>query len=291
MNSAQERRQALILRTTFAFCAAFVLITATSYGRVNVSKIISEPARALSHKTSGLSIPPAYAQEEQCLNPAGVAVGLKGLQNIRPKNAFVGTIFERRGNECPCSFVSFSSSLPWRFWKVSSRKILSSSLPHIRTIHQSLGRPNLSVKSMIPSTEIANAAPSWSMERLQQLMVTLMSPSSTPWSYATIMMLTTISTSSHHHLRWSFSIASLTLVASRSFCSTSRTMNKFLILESVERKLGRQLSAPDVQSITWNRFFKVLRQNLVPAKDTATHTLSIRLISSMIMGSEHARWM
>jgi hypothetical protein len=112
MISAQKRRQALILRTTFAFCAAFVLITATSYGRVNVSKIISEPARALSHKTSGLSIPPAYAQEEQCLNPAGVAVGLKGLQNIRPKNAFVGTIFERRGNECPCSFVSFSSSLP-----------------------------------------------------------------------------------------------------------------------------------------------------------------------------------
>jgi hypothetical protein len=55
---------------------------------------------------------PNVALEEQCFNPAGVAVGPKGLQNIRPRNTFFGTIFVRRGNECPCSFVSLSSSLP-----------------------------------------------------------------------------------------------------------------------------------------------------------------------------------
>ena len=54
----------------------------------------------------------AFAEEEQCYNPAGIAVGPKGMQNIRPKNTFVGTIFERKGSDnCPCSFVSFSSSL------------------------------------------------------------------------------------------------------------------------------------------------------------------------------------
>jgi hypothetical protein len=68
---------------------------------------------SLLFPSSEMSAPfPNVALEEQCFNPAGVAVGPKGLQNIRPRNTFVGTIFERRGNECPCSFVSFSSSLP-----------------------------------------------------------------------------------------------------------------------------------------------------------------------------------
>ena len=109
MNSAQEHRPVLILRTIFVFCAVFVLLTATSYERVNVFKNKSEPARALSHMTSELSTPPAYEQEKKCVDPDGVPVGPAGNQDNAYGNAFVGTIFERRGNECPCSYVSLSS--------------------------------------------------------------------------------------------------------------------------------------------------------------------------------------
>jgi hypothetical protein len=127
---ATSRRNRLV----FLALGATVLVTAASYGRVNeYSDEHSKPAldplvdetfltptdpfvggdESLLFPSSEKSAPfPNVALEEQCFNPAGVAVGPKGLQNIRPRNTFVGTIFERRGNECPCSFVSFSSSLP-----------------------------------------------------------------------------------------------------------------------------------------------------------------------------------
>jgi len=91
--------------------------------RIDSSKIIiSIPMRCTMSNTLAFSVvfcaavvlaTGAFAEEEQCYNPAGIAVGPKGMQNIRPKNTFVGTIFERKGSDnCPCSFVSFSSSLP-----------------------------------------------------------------------------------------------------------------------------------------------------------------------------------
>ena len=44
---------------------------------------------------------------KQCFSPAGVAVGPAGLQDIKPPNSFVGIVFERKGFNCECSFVSF----------------------------------------------------------------------------------------------------------------------------------------------------------------------------------------
>ena len=106
------------------FCAAVVLVaTATTYCHEEVESITLKPAaRALSDVSlvskdytkdeDELLTPGAFVNQEHCYNPAGVPVGLKGFQNIHPNNTFVGTTFERRGHNCPCSYVSFSSSLP-----------------------------------------------------------------------------------------------------------------------------------------------------------------------------------
>ena len=46
--------------------------------------------------------------EEMCVNPNGVTVGPKGrLLHIETNKTIVGTTFERkRGDSCPCSYVS-----------------------------------------------------------------------------------------------------------------------------------------------------------------------------------------
>ena len=54
-----------------------------------------------AHKTVKFS-----ANEQQCFNAAGHSVGPAGFQDIKPPNSFVGITFERKGNNCECSFVS-----------------------------------------------------------------------------------------------------------------------------------------------------------------------------------------
>ncbi len=46
--------------------------------------------------------------EEQCFNNNGVPVGAAGIVDIQPANTFIGTVYQRKGNNCPCSFVSIS---------------------------------------------------------------------------------------------------------------------------------------------------------------------------------------
>jgi hypothetical protein len=53
------------------------------------------------HKTLSFLV-----NEQQCFNAAGLSVGPAGPQYIKPPNSFVGTTFERKGDNCECSFVS-----------------------------------------------------------------------------------------------------------------------------------------------------------------------------------------
>jgi hypothetical protein len=43
---------------------------------------------------------------KQCFSLSGVPVGPAGPQNIKPRNSFTGITFERKGNNCDCSYVS-----------------------------------------------------------------------------------------------------------------------------------------------------------------------------------------
>ncbi len=154
-----------------ALCAAILVGVVSSFSRTDEFAYANSPSGMSLNVDEAFLLMPEEDEDflnfpiselsalpsKQCFRPAGVPVGPAGHVYIKSESAFAGLSFERKGNNCDCSYVSsvFKLLIASTFISLSQQRYIPMKLNLV--LNRPPYRLKLSVNSMIPYLVTANA--------------------------------------------------------------------------------------------------------------------------------------